>query len=113
MIFQMLVVALAAAAIGSLLSYIWVTQAYRRPNVLSAQTLAARVHDMRQPIQAIELYTSALERRLATDADRHLASCIHLAITELHARLADLSRDAGLSVAAERSPLPSADAPHV
>lgn len=49
---------------------------------------AALAHDLSQPIQAIELFASALERRVDTDEAKQLVARIRESVAELRARLA-------------------------
>ena len=50
---------------------------------------AALAHDLSQPIQAIELYASALERRVDTEETRKLVARIRESVSDLRTRLAE------------------------
>ncbi|KAF0182620.1 MAG: hypothetical protein FD124_166 [Alphaproteobacteria bacterium] len=92
MIALMLAVASASATFGFLVSYAWTGRLHRRARERATQEIAARVHDVRQPIQAIELYASAISRRIETEDAREIVARLHLAVADLHARLSDLAQ---------------------
>jgi hypothetical protein len=85
-------VALTCAATGFLVARLWSNRTIRRERERLAGEVVARVHDARQPIQAIELYIAALERRLQSEEERQLASQIRLAIAQAHTQLKTLEQ---------------------
>jgi signal transduction histidine kinase len=57
---------------------------------LTHERLAAYAHSLRQPIQAIELYASALERRVETVESKDFLARIHACVADAQARLTQL-----------------------
>jgi len=62
----------------------------QRAAELTRERLAGYAHSLHQPIQAIELYASALERRVEAAEVRDILARIHDCVAEAKARLAHL-----------------------
>jgi light-regulated signal transduction histidine kinase (bacteriophytochrome) len=98
----MLAVAMGSATFGILVSRAWSDRAHRRDRERAAREVAARAHDMRQPVQAIELYAAAIARRVETEDTRELIARLHLAVADLQDQLTDLACDATAPVSPEQ-----------
>ncbi len=98
----MFAVAIGSAMFGALVSRAWCDRAHRRDRERAALEVAARAHDLRQPAQAIELYASAIARRVDTEEVRDVIARLHLAVADLQARLTDLAYGAAAPEASER-----------
>jgi len=69
----------------------WIGRAIRtRAADIARARIAAYAHDLRQPIQAIELYASALERRLESEEGKVILTRLHACVADSQARLAQI-----------------------
>lgn len=104
-----MVVASISMMFGFFLSRAWSEHARRAESTQTAREIAARVHDVRQPIQAIELYASALLRRVEGEEAREMIARIHQAVAESQSRLSNLAHGSATRSAADRSDTASAE----
>lgn len=101
----MLAMLVGAAALSAGVTFFvtrWWTSRAMKSAAVGARNFA---HDMRQPIQAIELYASALERRVQTDEERDIIARIHACIANAQARLARLEGKSKPAAAARKDAL--------
>lgn len=86
----------AASMLSATTAYLeasWRPSAEGANRVSAAARLSECAHDLRQPIQAIELYASAVGRRVDSVEAQQLIGKIHAAVADAQRRLAELTTE--------------------
>ena len=86
----------AASMLSATTAYLeasWRPSGERDNRVSAAARLSECAHDLRQPIQAIELYASAVARRVESEEAQKLIEKIHAAVADAQQRLAELTTE--------------------